>query len=109
MDKAIYTDSNEYKSPDLEKLRDAGLGYGILNNHFAYLNINSLRNKVTDLKEILGYLPPDYLVLFKTKLDDSFPSTRLSYPNYDIRAGHDKDKNGGGLVEFVKRVHFLKY
>ena len=48
----MYTDSNKDKSHGLEKLRDASLSY--LNHFFAYLNINSFRNKVIDLKEIPG-------------------------------------------------------
>ena len=50
----------------------------------------------------MGYLSPDYLVLFETKLDDSFPSAQFNLPNYEIRARRDRDKNGGGLIEFVK-------
>ena len=38
----------------------------------AYLNINSLRNKIIDLGDIMSYLSPDYLVLSETKLEDSF-------------------------------------
>ena len=34
-----------------------------------YLNINSLRNKIADLRIILQSLPLDYLVLSNTKLD----------------------------------------
>ena len=62
-----------------------------------------MRNKVIDLKEIVGYLSPDYLVLSETKLDDSFPSAQFNLPNYEIRARRDRDKNGGGLIEFVKK------
>ena len=62
-----------------------------------------MRNKVIDLKEILGYLSPDYLVLSETKLDDSFPSAQFSLPNYEIRARRDRDNNEGGLIEFVKK------
>ena len=98
----MYADSNEDKLPDLEKLRDARLRY-LKQPLFAYLNINSLRNKVIDLKEIVGYLSPDYLVLSETKLDDSFPSAQFNLPNYEIRARRDRDKNGGGLIEFVKK------
>ena len=50
----------------------------------------------------MGYLSPDYLVISKTKLDDSFPSAQFNLPNYEIRARRDRDKNGGGLIEFVK-------
>ena len=95
-------DSNEDKSPYFEKLRDTRSRY-LKQPLFPYLNINSLRNKVIDLKEILGYLSPDYLVLFKTNLDDSFPLAQFSLPNYEIQARRDRDKNGGDLIEFVKK------
>ena len=67
---------------------------------FAYLNINSLR--------ILGYLSSDYVVLFKTKLDDSFPSAQFNLPNYKIEARRDRDKNGGGSIEFAKKGFICK-
>ena len=40
-----------------------------------YLNLNSLRNKVIDLGEILKDLPLDYVVISETKLDESFPNS----------------------------------
>ena len=51
----------------------------------------------------MSYLSPDYLVLSETKLEDSFPSAQFSKPNYEIRARHDRQKNGGGLIEFIKK------
>ena len=42
-----------------------------------YLNINSLRNKVTDLRIIFKGLSLDYFVLSETKLDESFPTAHL--------------------------------
>ena len=106
LEKIIYFDSNEDKLPDLEKLRDARLTY-LEQPLFAYLNINNmnninLRNKVI-LKEIVGCLRPDYLVISEMKLDDSFPSAQFNLPNYEIRATSDRNKNGGGLIEFVKK------
>ena len=98
----LVVDSIEYKSPDLEKLRDARLSY-LKHPLFAYLNINSLRNKVIALRKILGCLSPDYQVLSVKKLDDSFPSAQFSLPNNEIRVRRDSDKNGGGLIEFVKK------
>ena len=56
---------------DLEMLKNDRLKF--LNNPLiAYLNINSLRNKVIDLGVILKDLPLDYLVISETKLDESF-------------------------------------
>ena len=98
----IHTNSNENKSPDLEKRRDTRLRY-FKQPLFAYLNINSLRNKVIDLKEILGDLSPNYLVLSETKLDDSFHSAQCNLKNKEIRARRDRDKNGGSIMEFVKK------
>ena len=39
-----------------------------------YLNINNLRNKTIDLREIAKYLELDYFVISETKIDESFPS-----------------------------------
>ena len=69
----------------------------------SYFNINSLRNKITDLRETMSYLCPDYLVLSKTKLDDSFPLPQFSMPDYEIQARRDKHKNEGGFIGFVKK------
>ena len=64
-------------------------------------NINSLRNKVIDLGEILEDLPLDYLVISETKLDESFPNSQFKLNEYEIRARRDRHKHGGGLTEFV--------
>ena len=62
-----------------------------------------MRNKIIDLGDIMSYLSPDYLVLSETKLDDSFLLAQFSIPDYKIRARRDRHKNGGGLIEFVKK------
>ena len=41
-----------------------------------YLNINSLRNKLTDLRVILKHLSLDYFVFSEMKLDESFPNAQ---------------------------------
>ena len=66
-----------------------------------YLNINSLRNKIADLQIFIQNIPLDYLVLSKTKLDESFPNAQFNLDSYEIRARRDRDKNGGGLIVFV--------
>ena len=70
---------------------------------FGYLNINSLRNKCTDLKEILNLIQLDYFVVGETKLDDSFPSAQFFIDDYEIRARRDRNRNGGGLIEYVRK------
>ena len=77
---------------DLEMLQDDRLKF--LNNPLiAYLNTNSFRNKVIDLREILKDLPLDYLVASEIKLDKSFPNSQFKLNGY---------KHSGGLIEFVR-------
>ena len=47
--------------------------------------------------------PLDYFVISETKLDYSFPNAQLTIINYEIRARRDRDKHGGGLIEFVRK------
>ena len=68
-----------------------------------YLNINSLRNKLTDLKVILKYLFLDQFVLSETKLDESFPNAQFNLDGYEIRARRDRNKFGGCLIEYVQK------
>ena len=64
-----------------------------------YLNINSLRNKVTNLI-IFKDLSLDYFVLSETKLDKNFPTAQFTLEGCRIRS--DGDKYDGGLIEFLK-------
>ena len=68
-----------------------------------YLNINSLRNKLTDLRVILKYLSLDYFVLSEMKLDESFPNAQFTLGGYEIRARRDRNKFGGGLIQYVRK------
>ena len=74
----------------------------------AYLNINSLRNKIIDVREVIGKMSLDYLVISETKLDESFPSAQFNISNYEIRNRRDRDKNGGGLIELVRKGFITK-
>ena len=53
--------------------------------------MNSLRNKIIDLREIISYLQLDYFVLSET-ISDSFPSARFDMNGYEIRARRDRDE-----------------
>ena len=69
-----------------------------------YSNINSLRNKSTDLRVIQKFLSLHYFVLSETKLDESFPKAQLTVDGYEIRARRGINKYGGGLIEYVRKV-----
>ena len=73
-----------------------------------YLNINSLRNNIVDAREVFGKLQLDHFVPSETKLDDSFPSAKFYIENFEIRNRRDRDKNGGGLIEFVRKGFITK-
>ena len=63
-------------SSGYEALRENRLKY--LNNPLiGHLNINSLRNKIVDLREIILELSLYYLVLSETKIDQSFPTAQF--------------------------------
>ena len=68
-----------------------------------YLTINSLRNKIIDIRELIGRLQLDYFVISETMLDPSFPSAQFHIGDYEIRDRRDGSKSEGGLIEFVKK------
>ena len=68
-----------------------------------YSNINSLRNKSTDLRVIQKFLSLHYFVLSETKLDEGFPKAQLTVDGYEIRARRGINKYGGGLIEYVRK------
>ena len=72
------------------------------------LILTSLRNKITDVREVIGKLSLNYFVISETKLHESFPSAQFNISNYEIRNGRDRDKNGGGLIKFVRKGFITK-
>ena len=63
-----------------------------------YLNINSVPNKIADLRIIIQNIPLDYHVLSEMKLDESYPNTQLKLDGYEIKARWDRDNYGGGFI-----------
>ena len=92
---------------DLQMLHDLRFEYP-KNLLCGYLNINSLRNKIHDLRLIIHDVLLDYFVINETKLDNNFPNARLTINNYEIRASKDRDKHGDGLIESVRKCLICK-
>ena len=92
---------------DLQMLPDGRIKFHS-NPLLGYLKINSLRNKVTDLRINFKELSLDYFVLSETKLDESFPTAQFTLEGYEIRSRKDRDKYDGGLIEFVKNSLICK-
>ena len=47
----------------------------------SYLNINSLRKKIINLREVEKFLELDYFVISETKIDESFSSQQFTMDN----------------------------
>ena len=101
----VYRKNREIS--DLQILRKLRLKYP-RNPLIGYLNINSLRNKIIDVRELIGRLQLDYFVISETKLDSSFPSAQFHIVDYEIRNRRDRNKSGGGLIGFVKKRTITK-
>ena len=92
-------------------LQKAWKGFKMIDWSFCIINlllINSLRNKVIDLGEILKDLPLDYLVISKTRLNESFPNTQFKLNSYEVREKRERNKHGGWLIEFVRQGFICK-
>ena len=70
------------------------------NLNFCYLNIISVRNKLTDIQTIING-NVDIVSIAETKLDASFPSAQFTLEKYHTPYRPDTNKSGGILV-YVK-------
>ena len=62
-----------------------------------YLNINSFRNEITQIREVCRKAPIYLLCLDETKLDASFPDAQLHIEGHQyLPFRRDREKNGGG-------------
>ena len=64
-----------------------------------YLNIISLRYKITDLRILVPQYLPYYLVISETKLNEEFPNAQFLTSDYEIKNRRDRNKHGveGGI------------
>ena len=80
---------------DIEELKNLRKLY---NNNpiIGYLNINSPRNKITQLREVCRKAPIDLLCIDESKLDAFFPDAQFQIKGYQYPPfRRDRDKNGG--------------
>ena len=72
------------------------------NISISYLNINSIRNKFTDL-QVFVEKTFDVITIAETKLDESFPSADFNLQGYHFPPFRiDCNSNSGGLLTYVK-------
>ena len=74
------------------------------------LNINSLRYKIIDLRQIISCAPLDVRAVNETKLSDQFPDSQLAIDGYYSPGQFRKDRNeyGGGILVFVEKGFYAK-
>ena len=71
------------------------------NLNFCYLNINSVRNKFTDLQTIING-NVDIVSIAETKLDASVPSAQFTLEEYHTAYGLDTNNKSGGILLYLK-------
>ena len=67
----------------------------------ANLNINSIPNKFSSLKELVSN-NIDVLVIQETKLDETFPEKSFIIPGFKAPFRQDRNRHGGGIMVFVR-------
>ena len=88
---------------DLHKLkliRKAHLNNPII----GYLNLNSLRNNIHEMREVFGDLSLDYFVLAETKINDEFPDSQFLLENSSVI--REKGESQNGCFKKRKRAKF---
>ena len=74
-----------------------------------YININSLKEKIVSLREVLSKASIDVLCVDETKLDASFSDHQFKISGYleeIIRI--DRNSKGGGKIFFVREGFIVK-
>ena len=63
-----------------------------------YLNINFIRNKIADIREVFIKLQLNYFVSSETKIHESFPLAQFNIHDYEIRDRRDRENTGVGSL-----------
>ena len=66
----------------------------------SYYNINSLRNKFFEIKDLASNVLPDILILAETKIDKHFKDSEFTLDGYYRPQRKDFSSNSGGLIQF---------
>ena len=66
-----------------------------------HLNINSIRNKIDVLSDlIIGNI--DIFLITESKIDDTFPTSQFKIFGYHLPYRKDRSKCGGGVLLYVR-------
>ena len=98
-DDSLLTTNDEDDITIFEKLRQKYMSNPII----AYYNINSLRNKIIDIRYIMLRCLPDVFVMAETKLNYQFPNSQFLVENYYEPTRVDDTSESGGLIEYTRK------
>ena len=69
-------------------------------------NVNSLQNKIEEVKMLIEQFKAQVVFLEETKIDGSYPDNQFAISNYHIYR-NDRVKGGGLMVSFSKYMYLL--
>ena len=72
------------------------------NCFFTYININSVRYKLEELKPVVCKLQPVVFCIAETKIDSSFHFGQFIIDGYHLPFRRDRTAHGGGLLVYVR-------
>ena len=105
IDDSVAENNHKHNSATIDieeskKIRTANTN----NPMISHLNVNHLRNKISEIRELTKRLYPNVLAISETKIDSSFTNAMFTIDEYynpaDFRK--DRDGNGGGLLIDIK-------
>ena len=68
-----------------------------------HLNVNSLQNKIEEVRLLIEQFGAQVVFLTETKIDASYPNSQFAINNYHIYR-NDRVKGGGGLMAYFASV-----
>ena len=68
----------------------------------SYYNINSLRNKFFEIRDLASKTLPDILILAETKIDKDFKDAEFILDGYYRPQRKDFSSKSGGLIQYVR-------
>ena len=79
-----------------------------LNLIFSYLNINSTRNKFSNLQQVICDRV-DILTIAETKIDSSFPTAQFRVANYHTPYRSDISNKSGDILAYIRSTELWKF
>ena len=99
--KPSTTSIENFTGGDLQKIKSFRYKFP-KNVIVSYLNINSIRNKLTNLDRLIGNYV-DILSIGETKIDKSFPTSQFQLAIFKAPYRLDMSCTSGGLMTFVRK------